>query len=719
MTSFNNLITETDTRIEDDFKELEITLFPHQRATIQKMRDYERLPYVNINATPASMCLRTRYIPRTVEENTKYYNNEINIPLGKHETLRRGAQLTCDTNIGVLSNEVGSGKTINVLGFIASNKNKYEITNSDEANYNAIYDTVEDLPEALITNILSFYKNDGSYKFLTYEKNSEFTSDVHNYLSLAQELYDTTEPINECVNYNRDINYTIKTNLIIVPHNLVNQWAEEIKEKTHLSIFVISTKRHLAKMTLDGKLNLEEIEKYDIILCNINKFKELNNFVMEDATMMWSRVFIDEADDIKITFFPHIYCEFLWIITATPSRLCRAKNGFIRRIFGYGATGEYLDAITLSCEASFVAKSKNYKQPDYIHHIIDSPYMYKKALEIISSRSVLSNIFTNDFESMKSRLPWVNLSTNQTLLFYIHRQIEIKIIYLLRRMVKICEYDITSIGAIPRLVRQNIEKYDERYRILCEYIRFYKEIFGRIRHQRLCIKCEKTTKSYLYRRESANCYDCEAGIRMNLGNVYVGTDDIFISRFYRLNGDIRFKRFENAQTSTDVFNIISTDVDVEMSKDIGPLVDNSNAKIEKLIYSLKEDIENGRRALVFSDSLNFFKVIQERLLDSEIEAYELKGNNNTIKKRVRLFNEGKVNILLLNTKYMGSGTNLQAASKIYIMNHIDSETETQVIGRANRHGRKGDLEVHYILYDIEKELFDNPNHTTKLDFDIN
>ena len=59
-------------------------------------------------------------------------------------------------------------------------------------------------------------------------------------------------------------------------------------------------------------------------------------------------------------------------------------------------------------------------------------------------------------------------------------------------------------------------------------------------------------------------------------------------------------------------------------------------------------------------------------------------------------------------KHCGSGINLEMSDNIYIMNFLDSETETQVIGRVNRIGKKNNLNINYYLttheYDFYKKI---------------
>ena len=57
---------------------------------------------------------------------------------------------------------------------------------------------------------------------------------------------------------------------------------------------------------------------------------------------------------------------------------------------------------------------------------------------------------------------------------------------------------------------------------------------------------------------------------------------------------------------------------------------------------------------------------------------------------------------MLNAVNYGSGLNLQSATDIIIYHELNSELETQVIGRAQRLGRKEGLNVYYLFHENEK-----------------
>jgi SNF2 family DNA or RNA helicase len=55
----------------------------------------------------------------------------------------------------------------------------------------------------------------------------------------------------------------------------------------------------------------------------------------------------------------------------------------------------------------------------------------------------------------------------------------------------------------------------------------------------------------------------------------------------------------------------------------------------------------------------------------------------------------------MNTQHFGSGLNLENTTDMILFHKFDTESEKQVIGRAQRYGRNEPLNVHYLLYENE------------------
>ena len=74
----------------------------------------------------------------------------------------------------------------------------------------------------------------------------------------------------------------------------------------------------------------------------------------------------------------------------------------------------------------------------------------------------------------------------------------------------------------------------------------------------------------------------------------------------------------------------------------------------------------------------------------------MRGNYKFREKCIDEFKFGKTKVIFLNTKYNGSGLNLQEATDIILYHQMSDNLKNQIIGRANRIGREISLNVHYL-----------------------
>jgi SNF2 family DNA or RNA helicase len=100
--------------------------------------------------------------------------------------------------------------------------------------------------------------------------------------------------------------------------------------------------------------------------------------------------------------------------------------------------------------------------------------------------------------------------------------------------------------------------------------------------------------------------------------------------------------------------------------------------------------------LIFSNFNESFIIIKKFLEEKQINYLELRGTKEKRDNTIDLYKTGNVNVLLLNTIHSGAGLNLPETTDIIIYHHLHEYQKTQVLGRANRIGRKTNLNVHYL-----------------------
>jgi len=126
---------------------------------------------------------------------------------------------------------------------------------------------------------------------------------------------------------------------------------------------------------------------------------------------------------------------------------------------------------------------------------------------------------------------------------------------------------------------------------------------------------------------------------------------------------------------------------------------SKNIFIKKYIEQLKNE---NKKIIIFSDYTNIFEYIQDICNENDIIYTDLdKGNMKDIDNSVNEYKVGNAKILLSNSKLFGCGMNFENSTDIIFVHKMDKEIEEQVIGRAQRMGRKNTLNIIYLEYENE------------------
>ena len=150
---------------------------------------------------------------------------------------------------------------------------------------------------------------------------------------------------------------------------------------------------------------------------------------------------------------------------------------------------------------------------------------------------------------------------------------------------------------------------------------------------------------------------------------------------------------------TNNSDINNTEFIEEKSKDITIYNFNKNHFLEEFIKNIKD---KDRKIIIFSDYPSIFYYIQIICNENNVEYIELEqGNIQDIDKCVNNYKYGNAKILLSNSTLFGCGMNFENSTDIIFVHKMDEDIEKQVIGRAQRMGRKTRLNIIYLQYENE------------------
>lgn len=147
-----------------------------------------------------------------------------------------------------------------------------------------------------------------------------------------------------------------------------------------------------------------------------------------------------------------------------------------------------------------------------------------------------------------------------------------------------------------------------------------------------------------------------------------------------------------------------------------------STKIDFLMETLEQVIEEGHQAIVFSQFTTYLNILQTGIHKMHWKYSRIDGSQTTSRrqKEVDQFQSAQTQIFLISLKAGGVGLNLTAASYVFVMDPWwNPAVENQAIDRAHRIGQKNTLNVYrpiikdsveekvLKLQEMKKELFDD------------
>lgn len=324
-------LNENDKIIEQNEK-IKLKLKPHQLTALYKAIDMEKNGTINYKIT-----------------NIHRYNSLLYMLYGKYyNTSLINNIITISTNVGILGDIVGYGKTLTALALIATN----------DANNIKIND-----------NYSKSFINTNSYSYLNISTNNLFLQQNNNFLN---------------------------TTLIIVPRGPVYiQWLNTIKTHTTLKVLAIDNINFIKRsMPVKNNNNINDIIDYfnsfDILLIKNTTFKLLYSFYGDTITK-WKRIIIDEAHNIIRNISIDIKYNYLWLISGTYEDLIKNFHNYSNNIIYSNITkelfnNEFINLMLIKNNTNFIKKSFDLPEP------IEKYYLCKLSNNI----NIIKNFITDN-----------------------------------------------------------------------------------------------------------------------------------------------------------------------------------------------------------------------------------------------------------------------------------------------------------------------------------
>lgn len=578
---------DLDCKAYDDYKDewgVTVELFKHQKNSVLSMEKLER-----------ERCVETRFVKSM-------------------------------TNVGILGDRIGSGKTLSMVSLLS--REKMLLNNNND-----------DTEKKIIKNNINI--NLSSRKVVKYFNSIDLNNEYFVKVQKYQQNF-----------------YYIDINVILVSPLTLKHWQKELK-KSDLKCLYIYRESDIC----------EYDESYDTVVVTYNKYNSfVNNLNLlykdylsnaNSTEVMVKRFVIDEIN--LIPNMVKLEASFFWIIT-TRFNLCNiyTESQIIRCFIKKLLASIHIPSIVIrntkeNYGASYLLPALN--EIDYICHSLFSDFSSDFLCEEVK-KMIAADDLQSAIEYLGGHLSDSNNLQNTILIKErdIQKRYEAKVKYYsdlgdekkLEHYSKRLENKINNIAKLE----DRIKNLTDECPICMENIDNVKVVVGCCTN----VFCENCILEVL--KTSCKCALCR--------KVLDPANMIYNTVLYK----------EKVIKTNHKITKMKQTLDIIRSKPTG-------------------------RFVIFSEYNNTLDKLVEELTKSNIIVSEVKGSVDRINNILNQFSNGKISVLLLNSRNDGSGINLQECTDLIIYHRMDKVLEEQIIGRAHRIGRHVNLNVHRLLHNNE------------------
>lgn len=447
-------------------------------------------------------------------------------------------------------------------------------------------------------------------------------------------------------------NYMKKLNcsLIVMSSTILHQWKSELAQSDLKVGYVFSNKT----------VETVEPDEFDVILVTTTMY---NKFVSQFNGKAWKRFVFDEPSHIRVPAMKAIQAGFYWFVTASPYSIvsqhskCKSFMNEIMSTDDEHMFSVIINGLVIKNDPEFVKQSFNIPPTSYIIHECFQPL--SNIVEGFVSKTIHNMIEAGNIGGAI-----LALGGNET---------------------------SNVIELIQRKKQEELEIIDSRIRIYMirnDEIRVqeWKNRKNRITNQ--LVEIEKRLETSL----ESDCSICASKLsspvlEYNCQNLFCGS---CLFEWLKKNTTCPICR---SRINPCSLVYIKTQTNEEIKK-----IKRPPTKLEIVIDIIKQKPD--AHFIIFSDYDDSFDPICNFLKENDISFVHLKGAMNKKEKSISAYKNGLQRVMFLNSMYDGSGLNLQETTDIILYHRMGESKRQQIIGRANRIGRKIPLTVHQLV--VEK-----------------
>jgi hypothetical protein len=540
-----------------------------------------------------------------------------------------------------------------------------------------------------------------------------------------------------------------KRNIIVVPQNIIHQWCDSIHKFSNGKLKYKRLTEYSDILELYNETTNIGLFDYDILITTSLYYNVISTTITSSFLNV-ECVFFDEIDSISSFVVSEINANFVWFVSASidynmlgiytkkidrdliPYITCKCDDSFIDRIFNLFekniykiiCKNLYLDNIfsgILSSEEFRVLNAMDYSKlkKKFCNKIAQNEkealdYLVKDKLDTIEIEKLRIediNTMITTYQEGDNRINLLKKQLEKSTKSLEDSNYKLNLIKERLKEHDCCplcynEFDRTQKKVLSQCCKNticyecannwfNVMKKNNCIYCNIENTSFENYIILKPLHENTCVLCEQEygnddSKYYSNCCKKTACTNCLKEWYRKLLNKEC---------LYCHNSEVLFEDFKNEKEHEETrLNLLDG---VKYTR---------KTKIEFIEYFIKTKIYSNAKIIFCSNYIRIFNDIKKLFLHYGVKFIELDdGNIYDINKSVNEYKNGNINVLLLNSNLFGCGLNLECTTDILFLHKTESTLEKQIIGRAQRPGRRVRLNIWYIMHDNETAI------TTKKD----
>ena len=540
------------------------------------------------------------------------------------------------------------------------------------------------------------------------------------YVILSLILQNIEPPVNESISvaYGIGSHFSLKqiqneyidkkVNIIVISHLLVKQWCKYVDDFCpDLRYICINNKKAL--LSLENVVNDNEL-----IICTGFMYKQLRAIFYLN-NWRCTRIFFDEIDTTNTPGANYLPSKFVWFVSASYKNIMFplekafqsrinvshilsngiqnnsfAKNLFMSTLKNMGHNElRVVDRIIVKNDDTFVDESLGL--PEIIKHII----ICKNPIEIsvlsgLVNNEIISSLNAGDIQSALSHIHTYNLDSETNIIAKVLNDLETN-----KTNLEIRKNGLESMiynNESQKEMLVNKSKLD-----IMKINTKINEISTRIVDNNLCPICynDVCPKTISKCCNNSFCLSCITQW-LNVQNKCPLCKNISnINDFYIVQPYIDIQKSVIYDSTCHFTSIPSSD---NFTRNLDKCSNLERILINRKSYS---------KYVIFSEFEHGFNAMYPNLEKAQVSFSHLKGNQQQCNYIIEKYKTSDLDVLLINSKHYGSGLNLENTTDIVLFHKFTDQIEKQVIGRAQRTGRKDSLNVWYLLNEQEEHNREN------------